>query len=429
MNENRKAVAVAVPAPKSPVDGVTAARPPSAPVSQPPATESPVPRAGLGERLVGKLSRFIAFACRTHSPYQAAVIRIGYGFFFTCYLLREWPNRGVLYGERNPWSLPMSRALIGDTHAFTVLTWMDGRLWFEFVYIGAIAAGVLLMLGWRTRAIAVLFMVGVLAIENRSPFVGDAGDDIIRIMAVYLVFTRCGQVWSLDARRRGLRAGEARQDRAGVALWAVLAPPLLWASFAHWDGWLGVFWVMWAVQGLWFAGNRWAPRHAVRSLLDSGGAMLHNCAMLVIAVQVCFIYASAGLYKSQGTKWQDGSAVYYAMHLDLFRPWPWLTELFSANMLLVFVLCYATVIMQISFPFTLMYRRVKNVLLAIMILEHLGIALILGIPFLSLAMIVSDAVFLPTALLLCTEGRCAGLVQRFRERSGRHTGGQCLESA
>ncbi|WP_225824608.1 HTTM domain-containing protein [Streptomyces naphthomycinicus] len=371
----------------------------------------------------------MAFATRTHSPYQVAVIRIGYGFFFACYLLREWPNRRVLFGDHNPWSQTMARTLTADTHAFTVLTWSGGRWWFELVYHGALAAAVLLMLGWRTRATAVLFLVGVLAIENRSPFAGDAGDDIIRIMAVYLAFTRCGRVWSLDARRRGPWAGGTRRDRSGAALWLALGPPLLWASCLHWDGWLGVFWAMWGLQGLWFALDRWAPRHAMRSLLDSGAAMLHNSAMLVIAAQVCFIYASAGLYKSQGTKWQDGSAVYYAMHLDLFRPWPWLTDLVSANMLLVFLLCYGTVIMQISFPFTLMYRKVKNVLLSVMILEHVGIAVVLGIPFLSLAMIVSDSVFLPTALLVRAGGRSSVLVRRIRERRGRYVGGQCPEGA
>jgi hypothetical protein len=419
--EDRQAATVAVPAPQSPVDSVTAPSAHPAPVSRPSSTARPTARAGGRERAVERLSRLVASAGRTHFPYQAAVVRIGYGFFFACYLLREWPNRRVLFGDHSPWSLTMTRTLATDTHAFTVLAWSGDRWWFELVYHGAIAAAVLLMLGWRTRATAVLFLVGVLAVENRSPFVGDAGDDIIRIMAVYLAFTRCGRVWSLDARRRR-RSGGTGRDRAGVVLWLALGLPLLWASCVHWDGWLGVFWVMWSVQGLWFAVDRRSPRHAIRSLLDDGAAMLHNCAMLVIAAQVCFIYASAGLYKSQGTKWQDGSAVYYAMHLDLFRPWPWLTDLISANMLVVFLLCYGTVIMQISFPFTLMYRRVKNVLLAVMILEHVGIAVVLGIPFLSLAMIVSDSVFLPTAFLVWVGCRSGVLLKRIRERHGRRVG-------
>ncbi len=60
---------------------------------------------------------------------------------------------------------------------------------------------------------------------------------------------------------------------------------------------------------------------------------------------------------------------------------------------------YGTVIVQVAFPFTLFNRRVKNVLLALMITEHAVIAVVLGLPFFSLAMIAADAVFLPTSFL------------------------------
>lgn len=67
---------------------------------------------------------------------------------------------------------------------------------------------------------------------------------------------------------------------------------------------------------------------------------------------------------------------------------------------MVMVLTYGTVIVQVAFPFTLFNRRVKNVLLVAMICEHAGIALLLGLPFFSMAMIAADAVFLPTAFLV-----------------------------
>ncbi|BFO13669.1 hypothetical protein SHKM778_00570 [Streptomyces sp. KM77-8] len=73
---------------------------------------------------------------------------------------------------------------------------------------------------------------------------------------------------------------------------------------------------------------------------------------------------------------------------------------------------YGTVFMQVAFPFTLFNRRVKNVLLAFMILEHAVIAVVLGLPFFSLAMIAADAVFLPTSFLR----RLGNLAARARGR-------------
>ncbi|MGW7596264.1 HTTM domain-containing protein, partial [Streptomyces rubiginosohelvolus] len=100
--------------------------------------------------------------------------------------------------------------------------------------------------------------------------------------------------------------------------------------------------------------------------------------------EVCLLYASAGWYKIQGSRWQDGTALYYPLHLDYFSPWPWLADIMASSGTLVMVLTYGTVIVQVAFPFTLLNRRAKNVMLVLLMMEHLGIAVMLGLPFFSL---------------------------------------------
>ncbi|MEV3966488.1 hypothetical protein AB0M34_37465, partial [Nocardia sp. NPDC050193] len=135
------------------------------------------------------------------APYQSAVVRIGFSATWLLFLLREFPHRQELYGPDGPWNWELARQLIDTNGAFTVLMWSDGRAWFEAVYLFALIAAALLLVGWRTRAMSVLFMVGVLSLQNRSVFVGDGGDNVLHLMSIYLVFMRCGRVWSLDARR------------------------------------------------------------------------------------------------------------------------------------------------------------------------------------------------------------------------------------
>ncbi|MEU1865095.1 HTTM domain-containing protein [Streptomyces gardneri] len=377
---------------------------------------------------------------RALGPHQTAIVRIGFSLTWLVFLLRELPHRHEMYGPDGPWSWELASRLIADNRAFTVLMWSDGRVWFEFVYGLAVLSAALLLVGWHTRAVSVVFMVGVLSLQNRSVFLGDGGDNVLHLAAIYLVLTRCGQVWSLDARRAAREAardavrraagetvGDGRRDVVGPLLWTVLGGFLLattWFSDVTGEWWLPVLlWVLWLGHGLWWLACRLAPGEP-RTLLDVLANLTHNAALVVIMAEVCLIYATAGWYKIQGSRWQDGTALYYPLHLDYFSPWPELSELLGSSGIMVLLLTYGTVIVQIAFPFTLFHRKVKNVLLVAMMLEHAGIAVLLGLPVFSLAMISADAVFLPTVFLVALGARAA----RGRDRLlGRRSAGALPE--
>ncbi|POX42149.1 HTTM domain-containing protein [Streptomyces sp. Ru73] len=369
------------------------------------------------------------------APYQTAVIRIGFAATWLLFLLREWPNRHELYGPDGAWSLDMARRLLGNNGAFSVLVWSDGRGWFELVYVLAMVSSALLLVGWRTRTMSVLFMIGVLSLQNRSIFLGDGGDNVIHLMSMYLVLTRCGRVWSLDARRERKAAAAGAgdvpgRDVTGVVLWAVLGLVLAlaqllglyglgWSAdgpFPH-VGWGLALWVLWLAHGVWWWVRRYAPGEP-RTVLNTIADLVHNGALLVIMVEVCLIYATAGWYKIQGSRWQDGTAVFYPMHLDYFSPWPELSHVLAGSGLMIMLITYGTVIVQVAFPFTVFNRRLKNVLLVAMILEHLSIAFLLGLPFFSLAMVAADAVFLPTNFLRWLGARATALRERLLPGGG-----------
>ncbi len=65
------------------------------------------------------------------------------------------------------------------------------------------AAAVALVVGWRTRVVAVLVFVLLLVIQRRDPWVLNSGDLLLRIMAFFVMLMPAGETWSLDARRRG----------------------------------------------------------------------------------------------------------------------------------------------------------------------------------------------------------------------------------
>jgi predicted DCC family thiol-disulfide oxidoreductase YuxK len=220
------------------------------------------------------------------------------------------------------------------------------------------------MLGWYTRVTSVLFAVVVTSFHGRYIFMTDGGDNLIALMALYLPFTDCGRRWSLDAHRRALgtyphRAKQPVPDRPArlpARQQAILGQRML-------------------------------------------STLLHNCGMFVIAAQVCILYGAAGLYKVQGSEWRDGTALHYVLNLDLFRPWPALSHAVDTHQPLIAVAGFLTVLVQVAFPFTL-FSRLKYVMLVLLVSMHLGIAVLLGLPTFSGAMIVADAVFLSDRFLL-----------------------------
>lgn len=369
------------------------------------------------------------YAPRVVAPYQAAVVRIAVAFTVLLHLLREIPHREQLYGPDGPWGLDLVRPELEDNGAFTVLTWWGSGAWFEFVYFFGIAVAVALLVGWRTRTASVLFMIMWLSLENRNAHAGSAGDNVLHLLAIYLVLVRCGEVWSLDARRRA-RAAERQQDRqrtqwwtadlTGLVLWGFSGAALAVVTFGGQLGspvWLTVLWGLWAVHALWRAVQHYAPGEP-RTVMEMTGNLAHAAALLIIAFEVCLIYSTAGWYKIQGSYWQDGTAVYYPMNLDTYSPWPELSGLLTGNGGIVFLLTYATVFIQVGFVFALLNRQAKNILLVCVICEHIGIGFLMGLPVFSLAMISADLIFLPTVFLLAVGDRARALTDPLRRRFG-----------
>ncbi|WP_181803120.1 hypothetical protein [Streptomyces shenzhenensis] len=136
----------------------------------------------------------------------------------------------------------MADRMLARSHGFTVLPWWDGRWWPELVYHGTLLAAFLLALGWRTRGTSAVFMIGVLSLVNRNTLVTDGGDNIVQIMVIYLAFTHCGQVWSLDARRR------TKPGRGDTIWWLGAGTALaLFVGLPH-TGWSTGLWTFWVCQ-------------------------------------------------------------------------------------------------------------------------------------------------------------------------------------
>lgn len=169
---------------------------------------------------------------------------------------------------------------MGRLHALVGQPLGLGERGFANAVLGLHALGALLLLvGWRTRAAAVLAWLTFLPLKNTGAFAFYGVGGVMLIALFYCVVMPVGRAWSLDARR--------------------------------------------------------CPGAPV-----DAGAELY---VLVLRLHVCIVYAAAGLSKAVGTQWWSGEAVWRALSLPDFAQfdahvlagWPLLLQLLSIGAMAV----------------------------------------------------------------------------------------------
>ncbi|RIQ37013.1 HTTM domain-containing protein, partial [Jiangella rhizosphaerae] len=275
------------------------------------------------------------------ATYGLAAMRILLGVAILGSLTVNFAYRHYVWGPGARWLTPW---LTVDEYGFpftSVFAQNDGTTAFTVKYLLLAALAVAFTLGWRTRVVTPLLMIGVASLMRLNPLADDAGDNIVRIMLLFLCFADTSMRWSLDARRRA---------RPG---YRPLVPLPSWV-----------------------------------------GTLFHNVALMAVAAQVFIVYMTSGLSKVQGSMWQEGVGLYYPLRIGQYAPWPALNELVYTNGVFVTIGSYVTVFVQVLFPLLLLRRGTRVLALLAVFAMHVGIAVTMALPWFSLAMIAADMVFI-----------------------------------
>lgn len=121
------------------------------------------------------------------------------------------------------------------------------------------------------------------------------------------------------------------------------------------------------------------------------GAM-GSIAWRLCQIQICVIYAFAGIEKLKGTHWWRGEALWDVLaNSQLARfDFSWI----SSFPLAIVAMTYSTLAWEIYFPALIWVKRARYPMLAFGVLLHIGIAVTVSIPFFGMLMIVAYALFL-----------------------------------
>jgi len=120
--------------------------------------------------------------------------------------------------------------------------------------------------------------------------------------------------------------------------------------------------------------------------------ILHNAGIYALAFQVCLIYFYSSLAKWYNADWINGEAIHLVNQTAHYST-PFLLQHASFLFPLAWILNYIVLIYQSLFPLLGIFGKYKNKFLLLGIFMHLYIALVMGLFFFGILMIICYALF------------------------------------
>lgn len=266
------------------------------------------------------------------------LFRIVLGLVIIADLINRAQYLTFFYTDHGVMTTEEARAWLGSIRLSFHL--LSGATWFQvllFVIAGVIAA--LFTIGYRTGLMTVLSWVFLLSLQNRNLIVQQAGDILLLLLLFWSIFLPLGARFSVDAAR---------------------APP------------------------------RETPQSNA----------YFSAATVAILLQAIYVYVIGALLKGSPDWITEGTAVYYALHLETYATslGHWLRQFGSVMKALthyVWVLELVAPLIVFSPVFHLPLRLIGQVLLITM---HIGFALFLFIGLFPAVSISSLLLFTPGAV-------------------------------
>jgi hypothetical protein len=265
------------------------------------------------------------FLFKPQPVHGVALMRIVFGLLLLANWYMTWTHLNLFWGVDGLVSLDTSMKY-GSPLRFSFFDMMpnDPRVPMILCSLSFVAAlGV--MFGFFTRASIAMAFLTLLSFHNRNIFILNSADLIMRNFLFFMIFTPCGEAFSVD---RWLKV------RRGLAP----AEPLERAP--------------------------WGLR--------------------LVQLQFCLIYISTVMFKIKGANWIDGTAVYVATRLDEFVR---VQVPLLNNLLVIKLLTWSTLVVEFSLGTIVWIKELRYWVLLAGIGLHLGIELTMNIPLFEWIMI------------------------------------------
>lgn len=271
---------------------------------------------------------------KPQSPAPICLFRILLGLIVILSILLWLPDLYTWFGYDGIVSIQTMEQFQGSNR-FSILFWLppDNR-WVTGLYWLMFVACLSFTLGFRANLSALILFLCVTSFHHRNLLIFHSGDTLIRVCLFLLIFGPIGKMYSIDSWLR--RRSGAEQDTANE-----LCSP-------------------------------WTQN--------------------LLRFQIAIVYAQSTLAKMDGETWWNGTAVYYASHMEDFHKFP--VPVIFDHVFGYQIATWATLAIELSLWTLIWVKELRYYVLAAGVLLHLGIDWTMNLPVFENLMIACYTLFL-----------------------------------
>lgn len=260
-----------------------------------------------------------------------AMFRVAFGILVVLWTVTLLPSIDDFYG---PGAIAPGARVDLEHGVWSLVTAESSVALATAVAVALLGAAIALAAGYRTRFAAVIVFIGVLSL-TRHPYITNAGDGLLRVIAFYAMLAPLGASFSLDRRRK---------DREG---WCTPVPVSSWA-------------------------------------------------LRLIQLQLSCIYFFSVWHKVRTDAWSNGTALSTSLRIEDVARFP-VPDFVAGSPSLGLGLTYAALLTELSLAMLVWNRRARPYVLIAGIGMHLGIDYSMRVGFFSYTMIGLYLAFLAPA--------------------------------
>jgi hypothetical protein len=241
-----------------------------------------------------------------------AALRIALGVLLLVSFASQAEFVELWWGERGLVPRRFARAILDPGEGSLLFLLPRESRWLWACWALAVVQSALLALGWQARFQAACLYVWLVSFQNRNTAILDGEDGMFRLLTFFLIFLPLSDLWSVDA---------------------------------------------------------WLRRRRGKGLPASGSGF----ALRLIQIQTVFVYLVAGLEKTQGAAWLDGTAMNLVLHLDdvhgRLPEWHALADSVLASRLMT----WGTLVLEAAIPVAIWFPRTRRPAMIAAIAFHLAL--------------------------------------------------------